>query len=189
MQRCPHHRADGWVHAPGVAAAGEHRDAGERSCRLGHEPSEGPRTRPVNPTVTTSVPLVRLQGPAYGRCASEGRRSRQSSRRRIWRQADVVRRGLTPVGPAGAVVQWNLGDSKGQQDNEPRGQQPSQHLAWGAKPLERAFTRHDLRLRSRATSNDGLGGPDQTAAPSLRSTSGLALGGLVATEGVREHLG
>jgi hypothetical protein len=58
MQRCPHHRADGRVHAPGVAAAGQHRDAGGRSCggrscRLGHEASEGPRIRPVNPTVTT----------------------------------------------------------------------------------------------------------------------------------------
>src|SRR4029453_4623198 len=48
VHRCPHHRADGRVHAPGVAAAGQHRNARERSCRLSHEASERPRTCPVN---------------------------------------------------------------------------------------------------------------------------------------------
>ena len=36
---------------------------------------------------------------------------------------------------------------------------------------------------------DGPGGPTRSAARSLGSTSGLALGGLVAPEGGREHLG
>jgi len=92
MHRCPHHRADGWVHAPGVAAAGEHCDAGGpssggRSCRLGHEASEGARTRPVNPTVMTFGRSRTPQGPTYGRPARPGRaydRRLRCATRRCW---------------------------------------------------------------------------------------------------------
>jgi hypothetical protein len=41
------------------------------------------------------------------------------------------------VGRAGAATQRNLGDSKGQQGiTNLEVSSPSQHLAWGAKPLE-----------------------------------------------------
>jgi hypothetical protein len=66
-----------------------------------------------------------------------------NTRSEVDRECCVVRQGsLEPGGRVGAATRRNLGDSSGQQgimNLEVSGR--SQHLAWGAKPLNWAFTR------------------------------------------------
>jgi hypothetical protein len=84
MHRCPHHRPDGRVHAPGVTAAGQHPDAGKPSSHLGHQAPERARTCPITPSYcdnTRHVPYIfkgRRPTPGRSRRDAAGRKGRGS---------------------------------------------------------------------------------------------------------------